>query len=88
MLEALIECGWAVDLLTYPIGETIRLQALRTFRISGRHFLWNVPIGFSASKLLLDAGLASAMWRRLAIDRYSCIHAVEESAFTADSSTA
>jgi glycosyltransferase involved in cell wall biosynthesis len=83
MLEALTQCGHTVDLLTYPVGETIELPGLRTYRIPNLFRIRSVPIGFSIRKLMLDVLLVPALWRRLRQERYDYIHALEESAFPA-----
>ena len=81
VLEALSELGHAVDLLTYPMGETIALPGLRTFRGKSPFPIRAVGIGFSLGKLLLDLSLIPAIRHRLRRDHYNAIHAVEEAAF-------
>lgn len=83
VLETLSEGGNEVDLLTYPMGETVELTGLRTLRISNPFGFEDVPIGLSLRKLVLDVLLIFAMARRLWRHRYDCIHAVEEAAFPA-----
>lgn len=83
VIEALLQCGSEVDLLTYPIGKAIELPGLRTFRIPNLFNFQRVPIGFSLRKLLMDIFLIPGIWKRLLSESYSCIHAVEEAAFPA-----
>ncbi len=83
VLEALGELHYKVDLLTYPVGNTIELPSLRTFRIGQKFRFAHIPIGLSMHKLFLDAMLIPALWRQLQQERYCCIHAVEEAAFLA-----
>lgn len=83
VIEALLESGSKVDLLTYPIGKAIELPGLRTFRIRNLFNFRRVPIGFSLRKLLMDIFLIPGIWKRLSRESYSCIHAVEEAAFPA-----
>ena len=83
VIEALLQCGNLVDLLTYPVGKPIELAGLRTFRIRNPFGIRHVPIGFSIRKLLLDIVLIPAIWRRLRRESYGCIHALEEAAFPA-----
>lgn len=83
LVEALSRLGYDVDLLTYPIGRPIQLPGVRVHRIPNRFRISAVPIGLSLRKLVLDAELTIALWRRLRARRYRCIHAVEEAAFPA-----
>ncbi len=83
VLEALSALGQAVDLLTLPVGEPVRLPGLRIFRVGTRLPVRRVPVGFSWRKLLLNGLLAAAVVRRLRQEDYGCIHAVEEAAIVA-----
>lgn len=83
VLEALGRLGYAVDLLTYPIGETPDLPAVRYLRGPNPLGLRNVPIGLSLRKLLLDALLMPELWQRMHSGEYFAVHAVEEAAFPA-----
>ncbi|HKT61743.1 MAG TPA: glycosyltransferase [Gemmatimonadales bacterium] len=83
VLRALSELGRAVDLLTYPIGKDVEIAGLRILR-SGNPFRFeSVPIGLSLRKIVLDVPLTVALRGQLARERYTCVHAVEESAFPA-----
>lgn len=83
VLTALAELGCEVDLLTYPVGPAVEIPGVRVLRTPNPFGLRRVPIGFSSRKLLLDAALVPAMWRRMRAVRYCCVHAVEEAAFPA-----
>ncbi len=83
VLQALGELGYDVDLLTYPVGQSIELSRVRILRSSNPFRICRVPVGLSARKILLDATLVPALWRQLCRRRYACIHAVEEAAFPA-----
>lgn len=83
VLEALSELGHQVDVLTYPVGDGIDIPGVRVFRCANPFRIRSVPIGLSVRKLVLDAALVGALWRRLRRMRYDCIHAVEEAAFPA-----
>jgi glycosyltransferase involved in cell wall biosynthesis len=83
VLLALSELGRPVDLLTYPLGTDVAIQGLRIFRSGNPLGFGSVPIGLSMRKIVLDFPLTSAARSRLASERYSCIHAVEEAAFPA-----
>ena len=83
VLQALSELGRPVDLVTYPVGEDVALPGLRIFRSANPLRYQSVPVGFSLRKIILDLPLTAAVRRRLARERYTCIHAVEEAAFPA-----
>jgi glycosyltransferase involved in cell wall biosynthesis len=83
VLQALSELGRQVDLVTYPVGLDVPLPGLRVFRSSNPLRYSSVPIGFSLRKLVLDLPLVWTLRARLAAERYSCIHAIEEAAFPA-----
>lgn len=83
VLEALVECGYAVDLLTYPVGAEIELPGVRVLRCPRPLPIRSVPIGFSLRKVILDLSLVWALRRRLGTDSYQAVHAVEEMAFPA-----
>ncbi|HEU4699273.1 MAG TPA: glycosyltransferase [Gemmatimonadales bacterium] len=86
VIEALLQLGHRVELLTYPVGQPLGLEdhaGLEVVRIANPLRIRRVPIGLSWQKLVLDAVLGIALARRLAARRYRCIHAVEEAAFLA-----
>jgi glycosyltransferase involved in cell wall biosynthesis len=82
MVRALTERGHAVDLLSYPQGDSVELSGLRHLR-SLRLPVGRVKAGPSLAKLLLDIPfMAQAGWRMLR-GRYDVVHAVEEAAHLA-----
>lgn len=83
VLQATSQCGYQVDMITFPGGETVSIDGLRIFRVGKFLRIRNIPIGFSFKKLILDIFLLPAMIRRLRRRHYDCIHAVEEAAFPA-----
>jgi len=83
LIEALSERGDIVDLLTFPIGETIEGKGLTIFRIPNIFRIHHVPIGFSIRKLVLDLTMTPIIFKRLRKQRYDSIHAIEEAAFPA-----
>lgn len=83
VLEALAELGHRVDVVTFPVGRPVDLPGVRLFRARNPLGIREVPIGFSARKLALDAGLVAELVSRLQSQRYDAIHAVEEAAFPA-----
>jgi glycosyltransferase involved in cell wall biosynthesis len=83
VLEALGELGYRVDLLTFPVGTDVTIPGLSIFRAANPLRIRSVPVGFSLPKLLLDVSLIGSLRRRLRLQSYTCIHAVEEAAFPA-----
>jgi glycosyltransferase involved in cell wall biosynthesis len=83
VLEAASELGYAVDLLTFPIGTDVHYPGLRTLRAGNPLGIRTVPIGLSCRKLVLDTSLLAAMRTRLARESYTCVHALEETAWAA-----
>lgn len=83
VLQALGELGYAVDLITFPLGTDVPVPGLRTSRCANPLGLESVPIGLSLRKVVLDASLIAALRRRLRLEPYWCIHALEEAAFPA-----
>ena len=83
LLQALSQLAFEVDVLTYPIGESIEIPHVRYYRALNPLRLRRVPIGFSVTKLALDVTLVAALIRRLSTGVYRCVHALEEAAFPA-----
>lgn len=81
LLLALSQLAYEVDVVTYPLGQSVEIPHVRYFRASNPFRVRRVPIGFSLAKVLLDATLISELVRRLSEGGYSCIHAIEEAAF-------
>jgi glycosyltransferase involved in cell wall biosynthesis len=75
--------GYAVDMLTYPVGADIEAPGLRLIRATNPFGIKNVPVGLSVQKILLDIPLTLALQRLLSRGGYTCVHAVEEAAFPA-----
>ncbi len=83
VLEALSELEYRVDLLTFPVGQDIELPGLTIYRSGNPFGISQVPIGFSARKVLLDLSLTAQLALLLRRERYTCLHALEEAAFPA-----
>lgn len=77
-IKALIEIGYQVDLVTYPIGQDVDLPNLRIYRCARPPFVSRVPIGPSLRKILLDLLLAVTAFRRARPGRYVAVHSHEE----------
>ena len=77
-IVALLRLGHRIDLATYPFGEQISLDGLRTFRSATIPGITNVKVGPSKAKIVLDLLL---IWRCLGLllgNRYDVIHTHEE----------
>jgi glycosyltransferase involved in cell wall biosynthesis len=81
--SALSDLGIKVDLLAFPVGETIRLEHMTLYRCANYLGLKRVPIGLSWRKLVLDASLWRTFRQLIAAQRYDMVHAVEEAAYMA-----
>jgi len=82
-LATLSEAGYEVDLLTFPGGEDRHYPGLRTFRVTDRFSKTPARPGLSAYKLLLDILMLGKAIKLAAKNRYTLVHAVEESSFIA-----
>lgn len=76
--KALIELGYEIDLVTYPIGEHVSLPGLRVYRTPSLPFIRKVKIGPSLAKVPLDALLFLTAFWRLCLKRYRFMHTHEE----------
>jgi glycosyltransferase involved in cell wall biosynthesis len=83
LIEALLTLGYQVDVLTYPMGESLDIAGVDVSRLPNPLKISRVPIGFSWRKCWLDAFLFSGIARALRAREYACVTAVEESAFVA-----
>jgi glycosyltransferase involved in cell wall biosynthesis len=83
VLEALVQIGYQVDLLTYPVGQPIDIPGVQIYRSGNPLGISQVPIGFSLRKLLLDCSLVVRLRALLGKGDYDVVHALEESAFPA-----
>ncbi len=77
-VKALVELGYQIDLVTYPIGQDIELPNLRVYRSSRVPFVRRVAIGPSFVKILLDLSLAMTAIRLARRGRYAAVHSHEE----------
>jgi glycosyltransferase involved in cell wall biosynthesis len=83
VLESLSEGGYTVDLVTYPIGEDVRLPGLRILRGPNPFGFNRVAIGLSFRKIVLDLVLLPKILRLIRTGNYAYVHAIEELAFLA-----
>ena len=77
---ALTALGHEVDLVTYPLGEDVRMEKLRIFRLPNFLRLRKIKIGPSPAKVPLDAALTLKALGRLIRSRYDLVHSHEEAA--------
>jgi glycosyltransferase involved in cell wall biosynthesis len=83
ILSALSEAGHEVDLLTYPFGVDLSIPGVTIRRIRRLPWIKEVKIGPSWPKFFMDLVM---VWSALLLcmrNRYTVIHAVEESVFFA-----
>jgi glycosyltransferase involved in cell wall biosynthesis len=76
--QALTALGHEVDLITYPLGEDVRMDGLRIFRLPNFLGLRRIKIGPSAAKVPLDAALALKALGRVLRGHYDLVHSHEE----------
>ena len=81
VLEALVDLGYEVDLICFPLGRAIDLAGVHHQPVSNPLGFRSIPIGFSLKKLFLDAILLARACGQLRRHTYSCVHAVEEAAY-------
>ena len=77
-IKTLVELGYRIDLVTYPIGQDVDLPNLRIYRCAKPPFVTRVAVGPSFVKVLLDALLAVTAVRLARPGRYAAIHSHEE----------
>lgn len=82
-LATLSEAGHEVDLLTFPGGADRSYKGLRTFRVGSCLSSRPARAGLSAKKLFLDVLMLAKAIQLAATNRYTLVHAVEESSFIA-----
>jgi len=81
LVKALGRFGHQVDIVTYHIGENVKVRNVVIHRIINLPFVRYVPIGPSYVKLVLDFFLFLKALGMCMGNHYDIIHAVEESVF-------
>lgn len=81
--RALVESGYQVDLLAFPVGRDVQMPGVRIERCGNPFGFRHVPVGFSLRKALLDASLLRKFASCLENRSYAVVHAVEEAAWLA-----
>lgn len=80
-LKALSDMGVQVDLVTYGIGEDVKMPGLRILRIPAVPCIRKIKIGPSVQKVPLDFLLMIYTLRQLLSGSYDLIHTHEEAGF-------
>src|SRR5690606_875117 len=75
--RALVECGYAVDVLAFPVGTDPHIAGVRIERCANPFGFTQVRVGFSLRKAILDVALLRSLGRLLAARNYAVVHAVE-----------
>lgn len=78
---ALTALGHEVDLITYPLGEDVRMDRLKIRRLPNFLRLRKIKIGPSVAKVPLDAALSLKALGRILRTRYDLVYSHEEAAF-------
>ena len=81
LIQVFSEIGYAVDVITYPLGSAPEYPGITVHRCRPIPFVRSVKIGFSLAKALLDLNLLMCARRLIRRNKYDCIHGVEEGAF-------
>lgn len=81
LVKVLSKFKHRVDILTYHIGEDVKVKNVVIHRTISLPFIRDVPIGPSYVKLVLDFFLFLKALRMCMENHYDVIHAVEESVF-------
>lgn len=82
-VQALAESGYAVDLLTLPVGEDRPIPGVRVIRVPNVLRVKDVKIGPSAAKLVFDLLLLLKGLSLCMRNRYDVIHGIEDAGVVA-----
>jgi glycosyltransferase involved in cell wall biosynthesis len=82
-IRALIESGYEIDLVTYPIGTSVNLPHLHIYRTPALPCIHEVKPGPSLAKIPLDMLIFFTVLWRLCVGRYRYVCAHEEGALLA-----
>ena len=83
LLKSLSQAGHEIDVITYPEGEDREYPGVTYHRVKPIGKITGVKPGFSLKKLYLDLFILFKFIRLLFTNRYSVVHAVEESVYFA-----
>ncbi|MCB0323425.1 MAG: glycosyltransferase [Bdellovibrionales bacterium] len=82
-VETVVQLGYEVDLLAYPLGEDIDMPEVTLFRAPALLPVRSVKIGASLTKVVLDLLLFLKAFALVVRRRYVAVHGIEEAAFIA-----
>jgi len=82
-IQALSELGYAVDLLTLPIGERREVKGVNIIRVANPFRLKQIPIGPSLYKIFFDILIIFKGLQLIRKNNYAIIHGVEEAGIIA-----
>lgn len=80
-LYALSKLGHKIDLVTYHLGQDIRIENVAIYRIPKIPFIRHIDVGPSKKKILLDIFIILKAFRLLIKGDYDLIHSHEEAGF-------
>jgi glycosyltransferase involved in cell wall biosynthesis len=80
-LKALSKLGYKIDLVTYHLGQDVRIDNVSIHRAARVPMLNEIAIGPSKTKLLLDVFIYRRAVELLRRQRYDLIHTHEEAGF-------
>ncbi len=80
-LKALSELGHQVDLVTYHVGESVKIPGVTIHRTPWIPFIKRISIGPSLIKLFLDIFVCAKACSLLIRRRYDLLHSHEEASF-------
>ncbi len=80
-IKALSDLGYSIDLVTYHLGENVKIKNLKIYRIPSIPFIKEIKVGPSYTKIFLDFFLFLKTLERLVKGKYSLIFSHEEAAF-------
>ncbi len=83
LLESLSKRGHDIDVLTYSEGTDVAINNVRIKRIFQPKFTYGIQPGFSWKKVICDFFMTVEAFRLAYVNKYDCLHAIEESVFIA-----
>ncbi len=78
MLNALSGEGYKIDLLTYPLGDSINIENVNIIRSTNIGNIKNIPIGPSLKKIILDIPFLLKAIKLSLTNKYDLYHGIEE----------
>jgi len=82
-IQALSELGYAVDLLTLPIGERREVKGVNIIRVANPFRIKQIPIGPSLHKIFFDILILFKGLQLIRKQNYILVHGVEEAGIIA-----